>query len=82
MLDVRLKKEVTTRKAHKCHLCKETIEKGVSAVNVRAKEDRKHVSLYLHKACNVEANRIDLFDEKLGYSTANRNTLDDTAYPF
>lgn len=82
MLDIRLKKEVTTRKEHKCHLCKEPIEKGAKAVNIKAKEDEKHVNLYLHIPCNVEANRIDFFDENLVQNATKQNSLDETAYPF
>lgn len=82
MIDVRSKKEVVTRKAHKCHLCREVIEKGVKAVIVRAKEDRKHMSFYFHPACNIEAKRIDLFEENAAYSVTKKLQLEDPEYPF
>lgn len=86
MIDVHQKKLVTTRKIHKCHFCSEAIAKGEQAVNVRGKEDRRYINLYLHIPCNIEARKIDLFDEGLEHSTAIKDfsTADiaDANYPF
>lgn len=62
MIEILTRKLVITRKEHECFGCLQKIEKGVSAVSVRAQEDDQYINLHLHQNCNsiINQNKKDI----------------------